>query len=126
MISPYKVSTSDFVSYAMTNKELTDAVELDTGTITPGTGITLESASYLKKQGSFVNGYIAINSCTATLSTVVATLPNYYKPSAALTLVGVNTSDSSLLPFYVFGNGEIKLATAVTSKNIRLPFTFSV
>ena len=108
----------------VTGNAVFKALQPEDGEIT--STFTLESASYLKKQQNIVTAYIAINSCTASTSDVIATLPTGFKPAAALTLIGLNSSDSTILPVFVFGNGEIKLASGVTTKNIRLPLTFSV
>lgn len=108
--------------YAMTNKELTDAVAVKDGTVT--SDFTVGTETMLSKVGKLVTCAIRINDITSATAwtTAICNIPQGYRPkgtgarmmtgysNGAICLVSVSGYDGSVVPSVGVTNGAVIFA----------------
>ena len=129
VVTPDKTGATDYD--ILTTKETTT-----TGTITPASGRTLSSSSYLKKWGGhFVEFYVELTGGAYSTNgwNTVATFPAGFRPSAAFDFIGLDngaTTQSNLgLDCKMTASGSLqvyKSASMTPTNNIRIHGTFII
>ena len=140
-ISPYRERyLLPFVTVGRTNnanyKILTTKETATTGTITPASGRTLSSSSYLKKWGEhFVEFYVELTGGAYSTNgwNTVATFPTGFRPSAAFDFIGLDNGASTQsnlgLDCKMTSSGLLqvyKSASMTPTNNIRIHGTFII
>lgn len=115
---------------------ITNVTNVETDTITPATGVTLNSTSYLSKKDNIVDFYFAFNgiAISADTVTVVGTLPEGFRPSKnfmcdAKFNYGYSSNggaqNEALIQISSNGNISFLSHTALTtSHNVRIKTTY--
>lgn len=118
-----------YVPYAMTNKELTDAVTLKNGlsSVTVIEGATLSTNdSFLRKQNNVISAQLRVNGVTANSGDNIVTIPSGFIPSltGGTVVFMSNASTGEMIPAYITINGYVRARTNLSSVDVNINFTY--
>lgn len=106
--------------YAMTNKELTDAVTVEVLQCSDFmSGVTVNRNS-VRKMGELVILDIDLTIPSASSGDLLCVLPSTCKPWDNLILTGVNRSNNTFACFTVKSNGQISTRTVITNSDLAM------
>lgn len=113
--------TSDEVTpYAMTNRELTEAVSPQISSITVTASGTTTNTNRLIKYGRMVFSEFIINDLSVAGYTKFASLPEGFRPNTSIHVVGMNGTTFTPITVLLFSNGDMQLRTTQAVSNINL------
>lgn len=110
MIRPSSIVDSTYVPYAMTNRELTEEIELNDASISvaENVGITiLQQNSFYSKTGiKCIEIQFKVTTNIAA-NTTIMNAPSELKPKGYTEIISMDSNEGTLIPFLMGANGSI-------------------
>jgi hypothetical protein len=109
-----------YVPYAMTNRELTEAVTVEVLQCSDFMSGVTTNRNSIRKMGELVILDIDLTIPSASGGDLLCVLPSTCKPWDNLILTGVNRSNNTFACFTVKSNGQILARTAITNSDLAM------